>query len=211
MANAGYNKPDIAGMTPERQLEELSDATHKLVDKQYSTLTRSLMPLMEQEGIHLILQHEDLNKEQKKYVDEYFMKNVYPVLTPMAVDSSRPFPLIRNKTLNIGALVAKKAKEEGVPLFVQMSSQIVYGDMSGLGEEKLITAETIPSEPTIYGKSKMMLSFHFLEKKIYSVFFYFFFRMTTSHIFYEFDKFISLILYFYFLDEKYNNIFFIYL
>ena len=52
--------------------------------------------------------------------------------------------------------VAKKAKEEGVPLFVQMSSQIVYGDMSGRGEEKIITAETIPSEPTIYGKSKMM-------------------------------------------------------
>ena len=52
--------------------------------------------------------------------------------------------------------VAKKAKEEGVPLFVQMSSQIVYGDMSGLGEEKMITAETIPSEPTVYGKSKMM-------------------------------------------------------
>ena len=52
--------------------------------------------------------------------------------------------------------VAKKAKEEEVPLFVQMSSQIVYGDMSGLGEEKLITAETIPSEPTVYGKSKMM-------------------------------------------------------
>ncbi len=51
---------------------------------------------------------------------------------------------------------AKKAKEEGVPLFVQMSSQIVYGDMSGLGEEKMITAETVPSEPTIYGKSKMM-------------------------------------------------------
>ena len=52
--------------------------------------------------------------------------------------------------------VAKKAKEEGVPLFVQMSSQIVYGDMSGLGEEKMITAETIPSEPTVFGKSKMM-------------------------------------------------------
>lgn len=52
--------------------------------------------------------------------------------------------------------VATKAKAEGVPLFVQMSSQIVYGDMSGLGEEKMITAETVPSEPTIYGKSKMM-------------------------------------------------------
>jgi UDP-glucose 4-epimerase len=52
--------------------------------------------------------------------------------------------------------IATKAKSEGVPLFVQMSSQIVYGDMSNLGEDKLITLETIPSEPTIYGKSKMM-------------------------------------------------------
>ncbi|MBR4719151.1 MAG: RNA degradosome polyphosphate kinase [Lachnospiraceae bacterium] len=115
MANAGYSKPDIAGMSPAKQLDALNDATHKLVDKQYSTLTRSLMPLMEQEGIHLILQHEDLNKEQKKYVDDYFMKNVYPVLTPMAVDSSRPFPLIRNKSLNIGALVAKKVKDGKAP------------------------------------------------------------------------------------------------
>lgn len=52
--------------------------------------------------------------------------------------------------------VATKAKTEGVPLFVQMSSQIVYGDMSNIGEEKIITAESIPSEPTVYGKSKMM-------------------------------------------------------
>ena len=52
--------------------------------------------------------------------------------------------------------VATKAMAEGVPLFVQMSSQIVYGDMSGLGEEKMITAETVPAEPTVYGKSKMM-------------------------------------------------------
>lgn len=59
--------------------------------------------------------------------------------------------------------VAKKAKEEGVPLFVQMSSQIVYGDMSNVGEEKLITAETIPSEPTVYGKSKMMAERGLLE------------------------------------------------
>lgn len=52
--------------------------------------------------------------------------------------------------------VATKAKAEGVPLFVQMSSQIVYGDMSNLYEDKIITIDTVPSEPTIYGKSKMM-------------------------------------------------------
>ncbi|MCR5508055.1 MAG: RNA degradosome polyphosphate kinase [Lachnospiraceae bacterium] len=110
MVNAGYSKPDIAGMSPAKQLTRLSTATHKLVDRQYSTLLRSLMPLMSNEGIHLILKHEDLNNEQKEYVDDYFLKNVYPVLTPMAVDSSRPFPLIRNNTLNIGALVSKKPK-----------------------------------------------------------------------------------------------------
>ena len=110
MVNAGYTKADIAGMSPGRQLEKIGEATHKLVDRQYSTLTRSLMPLMEQEGIHLILQHENLTKEQQAYVDDYFMKNVYPVLTPMAVDSSRPFPLIRNRSLNIGALVSKKKR-----------------------------------------------------------------------------------------------------
>ena len=44
-------------------------------------------------------------------MDEYFMENVYPVLTPMAVDSSRPFPLIVNKTLNLCALLKKKNEE----------------------------------------------------------------------------------------------------
>ena len=48
--------------------------------------------------------HVDVYKRQV-YVDQYFQENVYPVLTPMAVDSSRPFPLIRNKSLNIGAMV----------------------------------------------------------------------------------------------------------
>ena len=45
----------------------------------------------------MVAEHEGLTKEQGAYVDQYFMDNVYPVLTPMAVDSSRPFPLIRNK------------------------------------------------------------------------------------------------------------------
>ena len=57
--------------------------------------------------------HEDLNQEHQEYVDRYFEDNVYPVLTPMAMDSSRPFPLIRNKTLNIGALISKRDKKKG--------------------------------------------------------------------------------------------------
>ena len=106
--HAGYKKKDIAGMTSEEQLREISKQTHELVKVQYSTFNRSVLPALEKVGLHLIAEHEDLNQKQQEFVDRYFEDNVYPVLTPMAMDSSRPFPLIRNKTLNIGALIAKK-------------------------------------------------------------------------------------------------------
>lgn len=112
MVNAKYDKTDISGMTPQKQLEKLNKATHELVQQQYSTYTRSLLPLLRQNGVRVVVVHEDLTEEQGKYVDHYFTENVYPVLTPMAVDSSRPFPLIRNKTLNIGALLSQKGEDE---------------------------------------------------------------------------------------------------
>ncbi len=108
MVNANYQKPDIAGMTAKQQLSKLNIITHELVDMQYKTYNQSLLPLLKKSGLNVITKRENLTKEQQKYVDNYFEDNVYPVLTPMAVDSSRPFPLIRNKSLNIGALVKKK-------------------------------------------------------------------------------------------------------
>lgn len=112
MVNAGYSKTDIAGMTAAEQLAALDKAIHKLVDLQYSTYNRSLLPQLEKNGLHVIRQHEQLKPEEAEYLDRYFEDHVYPVLTPMAVDSSRPFPLIRNKSLNIGALVRKKNSDE---------------------------------------------------------------------------------------------------
>jgi len=108
MVNAGYTKKDIAGMTPQEQLTKIAKETHNLVSNQYTTLNKSLLPQLLQSGIKFISQHEELTEAQGKYVDKYFHENVYPVLTPMAVDSSRPFPLIRNKSLNIGAFLSKK-------------------------------------------------------------------------------------------------------
>ena len=110
--HAGYHKTDISGMTAKEQLKEISARTHELVHVQYNTLNRSLLPALEKAGMHLVAAHEDLTEQQKMFVDRYFEDNVYPVLTPMAMDSSRPFPLIRNKTLNIGALISKKNREE---------------------------------------------------------------------------------------------------
>ena len=105
MQSAGYNKADISGLTPDMQLERLSVVTHDFVSEQYSTFTRMLLPRLLDAGLRVVKHHEDLSDAEKEYVDDYFRENVYPVLTPMAVDSSRPFPLVRNKTLNIGALV----------------------------------------------------------------------------------------------------------
>lgn len=112
MIGAGYEKKDISGMTPTQQLDVLGKAIHELVELQYSTYNRSLFPALTQNGLILIRSHEQLTKEEGAFIDEYFEENVYPVLTPMAVDSSRPFPLIRNKTLNIGALVRGKDSDD---------------------------------------------------------------------------------------------------
>ena len=108
MVHAGYKKTDIAGMTASEQLAAINHDTRELVELQYSTYNRSLIPLLNARGIYIVDAYEDLENFQAEYVDRYFEDNVYPVLTPMAMDSSRPFPLIRNKTLNIGALIAKK-------------------------------------------------------------------------------------------------------
>lgn len=112
MVHAKYTKPDIAGLKPSEQLEKISEKTHELVNLQYSTYNRSILPALKQNGLKVIASHEELDEEQGAYVDRYFEENVYPVLTPMAVDSSRPFPLIRNKSLNIAALLQKKNGEE---------------------------------------------------------------------------------------------------
>ena len=121
MVHANYKKKDIAGMTAQEQLVAINNDTRDMVNAQYSTYTRSIIPLLNNEGIYVIDSHELLSYEQGEFVDRYFMESVYPVLTPMAVDASRPFPLIRNKTLNIAALLANKQnKKETVFATVQV-------------------------------------------------------------------------------------------
>ncbi|MBR0366717.1 MAG: polyphosphate kinase 1, partial [Clostridia bacterium] len=106
-------KRDAAGMTAKEQLHAISEKTHMLTEKQYSTYSRSLLPLLKKEGIK-ISQIAELSTDEMKYTDEYFHSEIFPVLTPMAVDSSRPFPHIQNKALNICALVKNhKTQQNG--------------------------------------------------------------------------------------------------
>ncbi len=97
---AGYTKRDPSGRTPKEQLRDISERVHKMVNKQYNCLLHSILPQLEKENLKFV-SFDDLNEEQKKYAEDYFNDTLYPVLTPMAIDQSRPFPLLANKSLNI--------------------------------------------------------------------------------------------------------------
>ncbi|MCR4788716.1 MAG: polyphosphate kinase 1 [Lachnospiraceae bacterium] len=117
MENAGYDKKDIAGLTVTKQRELVNKAVHEFVERQYRVLNEGIIPKLEENGLKIIRFGKDenvLSASDRGYLDRYFENEVYPVLTPMAVDSSRPFPLIRNMSLNIGALVKKKEGSDGI-------------------------------------------------------------------------------------------------
>ena len=163
MVHAGYRGVDIAGMTPTEQLECLSPIMHKLVQSQYSIYNRSIVPMLKHIGFEIIKGHEDLSKEQAAYVDKYFEERVYPVLTPMAVDSSRPFPMIRNKTLNIGALIQKKntRKSKRINEFATVQVPSVLPRIVKLPESKPGHRQVILLEEIIERNiGKLFMSYH---------------------------------------------------
>lgn len=148
MVHAGYKKKDIAGMTAAEQLEAINRDTRALVETQYSAYNRSLLPLLKNNGIEIMSRFEEMNGEQQEYADRYFEENVYPVLTPMAVDASRPFPLIRNKTLNIAALLSKKDSKKTETEFATVQvpsvlSRIVQLPASKEGMKSFVLLEQV--------------------------------------------------------------------
>ncbi len=167
MVDAGYTKKDVAGMTPKEQLDELIPATKAFMKNQYSTYTRSLLPALEANGVKIIGHHEELTKEQCKYVDKLFEKDIYPVLTPMAVDSSRPFPLVRNKSLNIGALIHDKKNDVTDIATVQVPAML--SRIITLPSETNVTEIILLEEVIARNMSKLFLNYDVLCAHPYRV------------------------------------------
>jgi len=88
------------GLTPLQQLHLISQRVHEMVNRQYSCLNRSIMPALDREGVRF-LEYSELGSSQRDTAQRFFRSTVYPILTPMAIDSSRPFPLLNNRTINI--------------------------------------------------------------------------------------------------------------
>ncbi len=100
LCDSGYAKPDAAGLTPMEQLDLISNKIHNLVSVQYKILNKIIIPELEREGF-LFRKIVELTYKQEKFIKDYYLNNVYPVLTPMAIDQARPFPVLLNKSLNI--------------------------------------------------------------------------------------------------------------
>ena len=93
-------KPDASGLDAETLYPMLTKKIHDFMEKQYSYLKRSMLPSLKKEGI-VFQMPDELNAREREYLDEYFHTEIYPVLTPLAIDRSRPFPFLANRSLNI--------------------------------------------------------------------------------------------------------------
>src|SRR5215203_2549632 len=98
------NRASRDGLTPAEQLREIRRRLRPLLDEQMRCLNDEILPALAENGVR-IYSYQDLNKAEKKRLDEYFHKNIFPVLTPQAVDVSHRFPFISSLSLNLGLLV----------------------------------------------------------------------------------------------------------
>jgi polyphosphate kinase len=99
------------GRTPQKQLDDIRLHLHPQLKKQNTEFQEVLQPLLRQQGI-CILDYIELNQQQRNYLDNYFQEQIFPVLTPLAVDPSHPFPHISNLSLNLAVVVKNPDTEE---------------------------------------------------------------------------------------------------
>lgn len=100
---------DIAGMTPEEQIENISELCQQLVAKQYIYL-KDILQVLQKEGLSFV-KPDVIDEEQKKWLENYFEREIFPVVTPMAVDASHPFPFLASKSLNIAMLLERNERD----------------------------------------------------------------------------------------------------
>jgi len=105
----GVFKLSPDGLSAAQQFTRIHERLLPMLDEQMLCLRENVLPQLAKQGIK-ICAYQELSKSKKNYVDEYFLKNIFPVLTPQAVDESHPFPYISNLSLNLGVKVAPKNK-----------------------------------------------------------------------------------------------------
>ena len=109
----GFGEISPDGMTPAEQLKAIRVKLNPMLEQQMNCLKQQLFPALEEHHI-VIRRYRDLSKRERKVADEYFLENVFPILTPQAVDPGHPFPYVSNLSLNLGVMVEpEQTKKKG--------------------------------------------------------------------------------------------------
>ena len=129
---AGVSKLSADGLTAHQQLDAIADTLTPIIEEQHQHFERVLRKELTKSGIY-ILNYVDLNQEQKTYIDSYFEDYIFPVLTPLAVDPSHPFPYISNLSLNLAVVLKDPAIDN--ELFARVKIPKVLPRFVALPEE----------------------------------------------------------------------------
>ena len=114
---SGVTKKNTAGFTPHELMAEISKKTQELIARQTKCFQTDILPKLAQNGIE-ITDWDSLTNDEKNYINKIFTNRIFPVLTPLAVDPSHPFPYISGLSLNLAVLV--KQPETNEELFARV-------------------------------------------------------------------------------------------
>jgi polyphosphate kinase len=130
----GYREPGYDGLRPDESLASLTAEIHAFVKAQYRCWNEKLLPELRRQGIRL-LEWEELSEAARNYAQEFFQREVDPLLTPIAIDPAHPFPRVLNKALCLALLLRRKRRSSGpqvlgvvtvpraLPRFVRLPSE----------------------------------------------------------------------------------------
>jgi polyphosphate kinase len=108
----GYREPGFDGLRPDESLSALTAEIHSFVDAQYRCWNDHLLPELRQQGVRL-LEWEELDEEARDFAQEYFQRDVDPLLTPISIDPAHPFPRVLNMALCLALLLRLKRRSSG--------------------------------------------------------------------------------------------------
>lgn len=123
------------GMTPVAQLKAINECLRPMISQQTRCITEEVLPGLEAHGIS-IMPYRALSDRQRRALNAYFMENVFPVLTPLAVDHSHPFPYISNLSLNLGVVVAARRQAGDENRFARVKVPPVVPRLVPTGESE---------------------------------------------------------------------------
>ena len=141
---AGITKVNTAGYNPRELMTELSQKTQELIQRQSRCFHDSVIPALKEHGIELT-KWEELEESEREYVNGIFHSKIFPVLTPLAVDPSHPFPYISGLSLNLAVVVGQPDSESELFARVKVPSNLPRF----IATEKNVARRFIPLEQVI--------------------------------------------------------------